>query len=561
MVLDAIETTRDIGRLYHLASVLARHGFGDLARRAGIARLLERAGKTLHLRHAPVATELSAAQRVRLALEEMGPTFIKLGQIFATRVDLFPPDWIVQFEQLQDHAAPLTVDALQAQLRADLGAPPEELFDEFDPVALAAGSIAQVHRARLRTGEPVVLKIRRPGIERIIDADLRLLRRMAVLAEKEWPAARRFRPTALVDQFSTSLHRELDLRTECRSAERIAANLAANPDVVIPKVYWQWTRASLNVQAFVDGIPGRDMEAVTAAALDRRLLARRGARAVLQMILRDGFFHADPHAGNVFYLPDNRIALIDFGMVGRLSAVRRGELVDLLFSLAARDSAQAAELLANWGGTSETNITALTSDLDAYIDEFHGLALRQIDVGHLLRGLAALMRANGLVLPADLALLFKAAISLEGLGRMLNPDFDMVAEASPYLMRIQRARRSPRALAKQGAQTLREAAALAARLPAQLRRLLKSMDHGALRVHVDLDHLDRAAERLDRGVSRLTMGIVTAALIIGSSIVMTAMTEQNWLGLPFLGLLGFIAAVAGGFWLLFSIARSGRHDN
>ncbi|HEX4984647.1 MAG TPA: AarF/UbiB family protein [Burkholderiales bacterium] len=560
MMIETLDAARDLGRLSHLAAIMIRHGLGDMAQRIGLTRLLERAGQAPPA-HPPGATTTGAPERVRRALEEMGPTFVKLGQILSTRVDLFDPEWIAEFEKLQDHAAAAPFDAIRRQLEEDLGADPDAVFDDLDPEPLAAGSVAQVHRARLKDGTPVVLKVRRPGIESTIAADLRLLRRLTELAEREWPALARFQPRAIVRQFAASLRRELDLRTESRNAQRIAANLAANEAILIPAVYDRWTMQRLNVQALVDGIPGRDLDAVDAAGLDRRLLARRGANAVLQMVLQDGFFHADPHPGNVFYLPGNRLAFIDFGMVGRLSRERRDELADLLYGLARREPETVAELLVDWSGRADADMGMLCADIEAFTDEFHGVPLEQIEVGRLLGDLTALMREHGLVLPADLALLFKAAISLEGLGRMLDPGFDMVSEAWPFLRRIERERRSPAALAKLGAGSLREAATLALRLPAQLRRLLKAMDRGALTVHVDVTRLDRAFERMDRSVSRLTVGIVTAALIVGSSIVMTAESSITWLGLPFFGLLGFVGAICAGIWLLLSIARSGHHDD
>ena len=560
MLWETLSAARDIGRLYEIATVLIRYGFGDVTRRLGITGALERVGKTLRRSRHHAIDHMTSAERVRRAMEDMGPTFVKLGQILSTRVDLFAPEWIAEFEKLQDHAAPVPFDEIRAQLAADLAADPDSVFADLDPAPLAAGSIAQVHRARLQDGTAVVLKVRRPGIESVIDADLRLLQHLAELAEREWPALQRYQPRGLVRQFAKSLRRELDLRTECRNAERIAVNLAANENIVVPGIYWQWATQRLNVQTYVDGIAGRNLAAVDEAGLDRRILAQRGANAVLQMVLEDGFFHADPHPGNVFYLPGNRLAFIDFGMVGRLSQERRDQLADLLYSLAQRDPGHAAELLVDWAGKTEVDMQGLSMDIDCFIDEFHGVPLEQIEVGRLLGDLTALMREHRLTLPPDLALLFKAAISLEGLGRMLDPGFDMVSEARPFLVQIGRQRRSPRALAKLGAKSLREAAALALNLPGELRRLLKAMNRGAITVHVDVSHLDRAFERMDRSASRLTMGIVTAALIIGSSIVMTVKTESTWLGLPLFGLLGFLGAVVSGVWLLISIARSGRHD-
>jgi ubiquinone biosynthesis protein len=557
MMLETLDAARDFKRLSQLATILIRHGLGDLAGRVGLGRL---AGPVRRHPGDPKAGALGTPQRVRLALEEMGPTFVKLGQILSTRVDLFGPEWIAQFERLQDHAGEVPFDAIRRQLTDALGMDPLQAFTELDPVPLAAGSIAQVHRARLHDGRLVVVKVRRPGIESTIEADLRLLGRLAERLQRESPAAARYQPQQLVRQFAKSLRRELDLRTECRNAERIAANLSADPAVVVPAVHWQWTSERVNVQDLVEGIAGRDLDALDLAGLDRPLLARRGAQAVMQMVLRDGFFHADPHPGNVFYLAGNRLAFIDFGMVGRLSPQRREQLAELLYCIAGRDARRAAELLADWGEDGVIDLAALTEDVEGFVDEFHGLPLEQIEVGRLLGDLTALMREHGLVLPSDLALLFKAAISLEGLGRLLDPGFDMVSEARPFLEDLVRLQRSPRRLLRTGSASLREALLFASQLPSDLRRLLRLAERGAITVHVDVSHFDRAWERMDRSVSRLTMGIVTAALIIGSSIVMTTGGESTWLGLPLFGLLGFLGALAGGLWLLVSIIRSGRHD-
>ncbi|HWA14688.1 MAG TPA: AarF/UbiB family protein [Burkholderiales bacterium] len=551
-MLETLDAARDLRRLSQLAAILVRHGLGDLARRAGVPRL--RTGGP------QAAAGASAPRRVRLALGEMGPTFVKLGQILSTRVDLFAPEWIEQFEQLQDHAAPVPFDDIQRELAQALGADPSTAFARFEAQPVAAGSIAQVHRAWLHDGRPVAVKIRRPGIEAVIEADLRLLGRLAQRLQRESPAIARYQPRALVRQFAKSLRRELDLRMECRNAERIAASLAGEAGIVVPAIHWQWTSPRVNVQDLVEGIPGRDLRAVDEAGLDRALLARRGARAVLKMVLADGFFHADPHPGNVFYLPGNRVALIDFGMVGRLSPPRREQLAELLHAIARRDARRASELLADWSEDSMVDLPALEDDVAAFIDEFHGLPLEQIEVGRLLGDFTALMREHGLVLPADLAMLFKAALSLEGLGRLLDPAFDMVSEARPFLESLVRGQRSPRRMLRTGSASVREALALALQLPFDLRRLLRLAERGAVTVHIDVSHFDQAWARMDRSVSRLTMGIVTAALIVGSSIVMTTRSESTWLGLPLFGLLGFLGALAGGAWLLVSILRSGRRD-
>jgi len=562
MLWQSISAMRDLGRVHDIAGTLIRYGFGDLVRRIGMADALEHAGKALHWREPEELTRLEPPARVRRALEELGPTFVKLGQILGTRVDLFPPEWIAEFSKLQDAAPVVPFDDLRTQLTEDLGEPPEIAFTTLDPVPMAAASLAQVHRASLVDGTEVVLKVRRPGIRPTIEADLRLLTRLAEIADAKAPELCRYRPREIVRQFTVSLRSELDFVAECRSAERIAHNFIDQPEIVVPRVHWQWCGERLNVQDFIDGIPGRDLAAVDSAGLDRRLLARRGAEAVLKMLLEDGFFHADPHPGNVFYLPDNRIAFIDFGMVGRLSEERRTQVALLLHGLVSRDPEAVSEVLLNWGGEFETDAerdgAGLRNEIDAFIDQYHGLALKQLRLSVMLSDLLATLREHGLALPPDLVLMMKAFITLEGLGRQLDPDFDMAGTAQPYLERVLLARYSLAALTKRGKRTVAAAMNLLSSLPKDLSELLRAARSGKLQVRLDVLSLKELGQRIDRAASRLALSIIIAALIIGSANVMTIEREPVLPGLPSIGLLGFIAAVIGGIWILISIWRSGK---
>lgn len=558
MLWQAISAVRDLGRLHGIASVLIRYGFGDLVRRIGMADTLERAGRALRWHEPEELAWLEPPARVRRALEELGPSFVKLGQILATRVDLFPPEWIAEFGKLQDAAPAIPFADLLPQLTEDLGAPPETLFSRLETQALAAASLAQVHRAWLADGTAIILKVRRPGIRSVVEADLRLLARLAEIVETEAPELRRYRLREVVRQFTLSLRRELDFSAEGRSAERIAAHFADHPEIVVPRIHWSLTGERLSVQDYVEGIAGRDLAAVDAAGLDRRLLARRGASAVLKMMLEDGFFHADPHPGNVFYLPDNRIAFIDFGMIGRLSEERRYQLAVLLHGLVSHDAEKVAEVLLDWSSDAQTDGESLQPEIEAFVDQYHGVPLKQLDLGAMLSDLAAILREHGLALPPDLALLIKAFIALEGLGRQLDPDFDMAGEATPFLERVLIAHVAPGALARRGWRALSDTLALVAGLPQDLRQLLRAARRGKLQVQVEVLPLKQFGDRLDRAASRLAISVVTAALIVGSAIVMTVERAPALPGLPSFGLLGFIAAVIGGIWVLLSIWRGGK---
>jgi ubiquinone biosynthesis protein len=576
MIWQALVAARDLGRLHEIAAILIRYGFGDMVRRMGMATALERAGRVLMWKRADELAHLEPPARVRRALEELGPTFVKLGQLLATRVDLFAPEWIAEFGKLQDSAPASPYDGIRLQLTEDLGAPPEQIFAAFDAEPMAAASIAQVHRARLEDGSAVVVKVRRPGIRPVIETDLRWLMRLAELAESENHELRNFHPQEVVRQFEQSLHRELDFSTECRNAERIASNFAGYTDqdaptaaaagpaplpvIVIPRVYWQWTGERVCVQEYMDGIPGRDLAAVERAGLDRKILARRGAHAVLKMIVEDGYFHADPHPGNVFYLPGNRIAFIDFGMVGRLTEQRRDQMIRLMLGLVRNEPARVADVLFDWTGEIAVDEAGLLLEIQNFVDQYHGIPLKQLSLGAMLNDLVVILREHHISLPADLALLIKAFITLEGMGRELDPDFDMAGAALPVLERALHLRYKPRALIKRGWRSAGEMLALIADLPHDLSRLLRAARRGRLDFHIDVTHLKHVGNQLDKAANRLTIGIVVAALIIGSSIVMTVSGGPQLLGLPLFGLVGYLGAAAGGVWLLLSIWKSSRAD-
>ena len=558
MLSDALHAIRDLPRLHEIASVLIRHGFGDLVGRAGITGALERAGQALRKTPAEPVLKLSAAARARLALVELGPTFVKLGQVLATRVDLLPPEWIAEFERLQSEVPPVPFETLLPQLEEALGASPLTLFRDVQPTPLGSASIAQVHAASLQDGTPVVLKVMRPGIRPKIEADVRLLSGIAALVEAEMPEARRFQPVRMVAEFSRSIQRELDLSLEARSQQRFAENFAGDPNVVIPRIYWDYTRHNVNVQERIEGVPGTDLAGVDAAGLDRRELARRGADAVLKMILDHGYFHADPHPGNVFYLPGNRLAIIDFGMVGRLTAERRRQIVDMLSGLTRRDEGDVVEVLLEWVRDGEVDEAHLASDVSELIFDYDSLPLKDVRLAALLQEIAAIVRRHSIVLPSDLAMLFKALISLEGLGRRLDPEFQLVSHMTPFLQQLITRRYRPRALLQSGRRHLLELANMAGRAPRDVRQLLNSVRRGHFKLEMDLKRLDRFGHQLDRSANRLTVGIVTAALIVGSSIVMTVQGGPSIFGLPLFGFLGFALAFLGGVWLLLSIWRSGR---
>jgi ubiquinone biosynthesis protein len=561
MLRETVGVMRDLPRLHEISSVFIRHGLGDLVRRIGIANVLERAGQMLSWGARVESVRLEPAQRVRIALEELGPTFVKLGQVMATRVDLFPPSWIAEFERLHSEVPPVPFEALRPELERALGRSPFEVFRDLDPRPFGSASIAQVHRAKLQDGTPVVLKIRRPGIRAKIDADLRILFHIAELIESEIPEARRYQPVEIAGQFARSLERELDLAVEARNMERIGKNFEGDPFIVIPKVYREWSSETMNVQEHVTGIPGTDLAAVKAAGLDAKLLGARGAEAILRMILVDGFFHADPHPGNVFYLPGNRLAIIDAGMVGRLSPTRRNQVVDLLAGFARMEEEAMLDVLLDWAGDAYVDEAKLAAEVNDFVFDYEGVALKDIRIGPLVRQFAAIIRNHSIVMPADLTLMFKALITMEGLGRQYDPDFHVIDHLTPMLRRAITDRYRPSGLLRRGRTTVTQFFDLVSSVPRDLARLLRDARRGKTRIDLDLKRLDTFGKQLDRTLDRATMGIMTASLVIGSAIVMTVHEGPSVWGIPVLtvlGFLGYAVAFVNSVWIILGIWRSGK---
>jgi ubiquinone biosynthesis protein len=561
MLRQTLGIMRELPRLHEIASVFIRHGLGDFVQRIGIAGVLERAGAILQ--RSPVAEQvtLDPAQRMRMALEELGPTFVKLGQVMATRVDLFPPRWIEEFEKLQAEVPPVPFEELLPQLTRALGRSPFEVFRDIETKAQAAASIAQVHRANLQDGTPVVLKVRRPGVRETIDADLRLLRRVAELIESEMPEARRYRPAEIAEQFAKSLEREADFVTETRNIQRFAKNFAGDPHVVIPRIYPEWTSDVLLVQEHVEGIPATDPAAVEKAGLDRKVLASRGVDAFLKMILLDGFFHADPHPGNVFYLLDHRLVIIDFGMVGRLSPQRRRQVIDLMAGLTRMAEEPMLDVLLDWAGDAYVDEAKLANDVNEMVFDYEGIPLKDIRVGSVIRQFAGIVREHSIVLPSDLSLMFKALITLEGLGRQYDPEFHIVDHLGPLVRSTFAERYQPAEIARRARGALGEVFNLVGSVPRDFARLLREARRGKTRIDLDLKRLDSFGRQLDRTLDRVAMGILTASLVIGSAIVLTVRDGPTVWGIPLLpalGLLGYVLAFLNSVWIVYGIWRSGR---
>lgn len=558
MSFEFFGSVKELDRMKTIISILIRHGLNDIVQKLEVYEFINKAENLITKTEPNNIQLLSTPERLRHAFEEMGTTFIKLGQILSTRIDWFPPEWIVEFEKLQNHAKEVPHQDIIKQLEEDYGTGLLQIFLSFEEKPMASASIAQVHSAILFSGEQVVVKVRRPGIKEVIETDLRIMERLATIIDKNFEDLRRFSPKEIVRQFAITIKDELDLSVESRHTDIIAENFKDDPNIVIPKIYWPYTTERINVQEIIVGIPAKNIEAVDQMGLDRKLLAQIGMNTILKMILEDGVYHADPHPGNLFFLPGSRVALIDFGMIGYLTGQRRQQIIELLYGLITQDAEQVCDVLLDWSPGVDIQVESLQMDVEIFIRKYHGVPLKRIQLSEMLGSLISVVRKHRLILPPDLPMLVKTLVPLEGIARRLTADFDMVGTAKPYLEKAITQSYSPNAIALKSLKLFGTGLNLLGDLPKDIKRIARVARSGGIRVHVEVDSLMKFGKRIDSAASRIAVASIIAALIIGSAIVMTVGKGPTIYGLPFLGFLGFVSSIIGGTWMLYSIRKGGK---
>lgn len=527
------------------------HPLGDSKRSAEIAAVFTRFGGGVLLRSLGLGgtnggEQTLTPERLRRALETLGPVFVKLGQILSTRRDLISAEWADELAKLQSSVGALPWDVMSPRIDALLGASKEDVFAEFDPEPIGSASIGQVYRARLKDGRAVVVKVTRPGQEALISADLRLLELAAAQAERFSPDLARYRPRAMVQELSRAIHAELDLTEEASNGEEVAANLAHLPDITIPGIHRGLSSRDLLVQDLVDGIPPKDKDRIAAEGLDGSALARAGADAFMNMVLVDRVFHADPHPGNLFALPGNRVAFIDFGMVGRLTKARQRELTSLLRAIVAKDAAGLSRSLLAWGEDGEARQDRLEADSARFVARH---ARAGLDLSRAVGDLMDMVRNANLSLPADLVLLLKALATADGTMKLLDPDFDTIAAARPFVEREVLSRLSPDEVMTRMAGFGEEALALAEDSPALIKGALSRVSEGKLRAEIVIPENTDIAGALERSGKRIAVAVVIAAFAIG---IAPGLIEWGpaVFGLHLGAWAGLAIIVAGILWLL-----------
>ncbi len=512
-------------RYREILSALSRHGLGAFVNGAGIGWAVPFQWGLMG--HARRETPYTTAEHLRLAMEDLGTTAIKLGQILSTRPDFVPPEYIAEFEKLRDRVPPVPVEAIVAIIEQELGGKIHDLFAEFEHEPLAAASIGQVHGALLHDGTRVVVKVQKPGVAETVALDLSILADLARRATGGQFASF-YDLEAIVDDFAWTLRSELDYIREGRNADRLREILANHPMLVVPAIRWELTTESVLVMERMDG--GRLADSLELpAGVDPTALAKAGAEGLLTQVFEAGFFHADPHPGNFLIMPDGRLALLDFGMTGYLDDELKYQLMQLLDAVVRRDASDATYALEALGVLrTAASRESVRRDIQHILDSYYGLPLSQIDISGFLTDLLGVIRRNRLQLPTGLALVLKTIVMSESLWRRLDPEFNLAVVAEPFAKRARSSRSSVGAMRRRMVDAGKQSAVAAVALPGQVGRIASRLDRGELEIALRHRDLDEYLDRVGGMVARLATAIVASSLMVGVAIIGAAEEPPGW---------------------------------
>jgi ubiquinone biosynthesis protein len=552
-------TYRHLSRYRQILAILFKYGFGDLIELLKIEQYIEVGLQLISKNRRERLEKFSRPERVRMALEELGPTYIKLGQVLSTRPDLVPVNFLRELSKLQDDVPASPFNEVAKIIEEELTSPPGDVFEFFDETPLAAASIGQVYRARLKDGEEVAVKVQRPGIRKVIEVDLEIMLHLATLMERHVEEVALHRPVKIVEEFARTLEKEIDYNIEATSMERISRHFLNDLTIYVPKVFREATAERVLTTELVEGIKVSDVDRLDAEGFDRKAITARGANIVLSQIFDLGFFHADPHPGNIFVLPDNVICLLDFGMTGTVDRQTRENFVDLVDSIVNQDESRATQVLLKLTYWDEEPDVRL---LEKYVSEFMGQhlykPLRDIEISKLLQNLLDLASHHRLRIPPDIFLMMKALGAVEGVGLLLDPEFDMIAQATPFIKRVKLERLSPQRISKDLIRLAMESFQFLQNFPKDVLEITRLIRQQKLSVKFEHQGLETMLATYDQISNRLSFSIIIAALIIGSALIVISNIPPLFYGISLIGIVGFLAAAIMGIWLLVAILRKGR---
>jgi ubiquinone biosynthesis protein len=548
-----IKTLMSLGRFKDIVMILIEYGFDDLVDRLDIP------GAELIKKTARVNRELGTFERIRCALEDLGPTFVKFGQSLSLRPDLLPPPLIDELSKLQDEVAPVEFSQIRETVEKSTGRPLEETFSVFDAEPLAAASISQVHRVVLKgDGRIASVKVQRPGVRTKMKKDLDILAAVASQLHERVDYLKNYDLPNLVRVIRRTLLQELDFKREARNMKIARAHGGEHSKIYIPEVYEEYCTERLLAMEYVQGTKVKEFETETLS--DPESLAKEGLRAAIKQIFEDGFFHADPHPGNLLITQEERICLMDWGMTGRLSERDRYELVDLLKSVVDKDGEALVHALSRIT-TAEKSVDerGLERELLDILDSYYAVPIKDMNIGQLLMAITELLRTHGLRLPPDLVIMIKALVSAEGTARRIYPDLNVVLEAKEQISSLALERFKPESLWRSFRFTLSQFFRLQQGLPRRMEKILNKADRGDLILGFRHENLGGLRNTLDSITNRLTFGIIIAAMIIGSSMIITTGIGPLLLGFPALGVIGYIISALIGLWLIFNMIRQRKY--